>query len=185
MQIRNARLSATTDQGRCSPETHGRVGRCQGEHFLEAREGLHSTIPGRFLSSATRANSMDGVCRYAQRPLAFLGRYVRQRPLRPAAILVAVLGAVGCSVSAQYGVKFLVDTLAGARAADGAWLAFALLVSLILADKLLWRLARWVASGTLVAGNPDVGPRLFWPLSPAAPRVFSAPPPRDPPRPTP
>jgi len=27
------------------------------------------------------------------------------------AILAAVLGAVGCSVSSQYGVKFLVDTL--------------------------------------------------------------------------
>src|SRR5262249_11907125 len=181
MQIRNARLSATTDQGRCSPETHGRVGRCQGEHFLKAREGLHSTIPGRFLSSATRANSMDDVCRYAQRPLAFLGRYVRQRPLRHAAILVAVLGAVGCSVSAQYGVKFLVDTLAGARAADGAWLAFALLVSLILADNLLWRLARWIASGTLVAGTRGMRGGLFWPLSPRAPNAFAPPPARTPP----
>src|SRR5262249_28464441 len=174
MQIRHARLSATTDQGRCSPETHGRVGRCQGEHFLEAREGLHSTIPGRFLSSATRANSMDDVCRYAQRPLAFLGRYVRQRPLRHAAILVALLGAVGCSVSAQSGVKSPVGPLAGARAADGAWVAFALLVTLILADNLLWRLASWIASGTFVAVTGDVRRDLFGHLTGHAPSYFVA-----------
>jgi len=34
---------------------------------------------------------------------------------------VAVLAAVGCSVSAQYGVKMLVDTLSGASAANGVW----------------------------------------------------------------
>ena len=117
---------------------------------------------------------MDDVCRYAQLPLAFLGRYVRQRPWRHAAILVAVLGAVGCSVSAQYGVKFLVDTLAGARAADGAWVAFALLVTLILADNLLWRLASWIASGTFVAVTGDVRRDLFGHLTGHAPSYFAA-----------
>src|ERR1700759_3961434 len=53
---------------------------------------------------------------YAQRPLAFLGRYIRRRSLAHAAILVAVLIAVGCSVGAQYGLKSLVDALSGPRA---------------------------------------------------------------------
>ena len=53
---------------------------------------------------------MADLCDYATRPLAFILRYVRQRPLSHAFILAAVLGAVACSVGTQYGVKFLVDT---------------------------------------------------------------------------
>ena len=63
---------------------------------------------------------MDFPCSYAGRPVAFLARYIARRPFCHAAILVAVLGAVIASVSAQYGVKFLVDTLSGAHAADAA-----------------------------------------------------------------
>src|SRR5215470_10349395 len=87
---------------------------------------------------------MEDACRYADRPVAFLGRYVTMRPLAHAAILAAVLAAVGCSVGAQYGVKLLVDTLAGglsAVAGSAAWMAFLLLVTLIAADNLLWRVA--------------------------------------------
>src|SRR2546430_3731940 len=56
---------------------------------------------------------MDNPSRYAARPLAFLACYVRARPCSHAAIMMAVVGAVGCSVGAQYAVKVLVDTLAG------------------------------------------------------------------------
>ena len=52
----------------------------------------------------------------------------RARPAAHAAILIAVLGAVGCSVSTQYGVKFLVDVLSAGRKAAAIWLAFAVLV---------------------------------------------------------
>ena len=38
---------------------------------------------------------MADLCDYANRPLAFLLRYVRQRPISHAAILTAVLAAVG------------------------------------------------------------------------------------------
>ena len=51
----------------------------------------------------------------------------------------AVLAAVACSVTTQYGVKYLVDALSGADRGNGVWFAFALLVSLIAADNLLWR----------------------------------------------
>ena len=88
---------------------------------------------------------MEEACRYADRPVAFLARYVTMRPLAHAAILLAVLAAVGCSVGTQYGVKLLVDTLAGGlsstAAGTAAWFAFLLLVTLIAADNLLWRLA--------------------------------------------
>ena len=89
---------------------------------------------------------MDSVSDYAKRPVAFLLRYVHRRAVSHAAILLAVVGAVGCSVSSQYGVKFLVDTLSSGPGNGDVWLAFALLVSLIAADNFLWRLAGWIAS---------------------------------------
>src|SRR2546429_9589748 len=101
-----------------------------------------------------RGDSMDDPCRYARRPVAFLAHYIARRPLCHAAILAAVLAAVGCSVSAQYGVKILVDTLSGATPANGAWVAFALLGSLIVADNLLWRVPRWDPGLHLPGGAP-------------------------------
>jgi ATP-binding cassette subfamily B protein len=86
---------------------------------------------------------MQDACRYSDRPLAFLARYVRRWPVAHAAIATAVVAAVGCSVGAQYGVKVLVDTLAGGlyvgTHARDAWLGFLLLATLIAADNLLWR----------------------------------------------
>ena len=59
------------------------------------------------------SNHMKDACRYAERPFSLLARYIMVRPVAHAAIVMAVLGAVGCSVGAQYGVKVLVDTLSG------------------------------------------------------------------------
>ena len=39
---------------------------------------------------------------YAASPFAFVFRYIRLRPISHAAILTAVLAAVGCSVGTQY-----------------------------------------------------------------------------------
>jgi ATP-binding cassette subfamily B protein len=116
---------------------------------------------------------MDDLCRYARRPLAFLARYVRGRAPSHAVILTAVLAAVACSVSTQYGVKFLVDTLSGARAADLAWIAFAVLVGLIVADNLLWRLASWIANQAFVGVTGDLRRDLFRHLTGHAPSYFA------------
>jgi ATP-binding cassette, subfamily B, bacterial len=116
---------------------------------------------------------MDDPCRYAHRPVAFLARNIARRPLCHAAILAAVLAAVGCSVSAQYGVKILVDTLSGATPANGAWVAFALLGSLIVADNLLWRLASWIASYTFPGVTRDLRCDLFRHLTGHAPSYFA------------
>jgi ATP-binding cassette subfamily B protein len=116
---------------------------------------------------------MDRLTTYATRPVAFLLRYVRRSMLAHAAILAAVLGAVGCSVSTQYGVKFLVDTLSAGPGGDAVWLAFALLVSLIAADNLLWRLAGWVASHAFVSVTGDLRSELFRHLTGHAPSYFA------------
>ena len=117
---------------------------------------------------------MVDLCCYANRPITFLARYVRLRPIAHAVVLVAVIAAVSCSVATQYGIKFLVDTL-GATTPDPRylWLAFAFLVSFIAADNLLWRVASWVASSTFVGVSGDLRRDLFRHLTGHAPSYFA------------
>src|SRR3974390_2889187 len=111
----------------------------------------------------------DDLCRFATRPLAFIMRYLRQRPLSHIAIVTAVLAAVGCSVTTQYGVKTLIDALASRT---GVWIAFVLLVSLIAADNLFWRLASWIANGVFVKVTGDLRSDLFRHLTGHPPSYF-------------
>jgi ATP-binding cassette subfamily B protein len=116
---------------------------------------------------------MDRASDYATRPIGLLLRYVRRRPYAHAAILAAVLGAVGCSVSSQYGIKFLVDALTAGPGNGQLWWAFALLVSLIAADNLLWRLAGWIASYAFVGVTGDLRSELFRHVMGHAPSYFA------------
>jgi ATP-binding cassette subfamily B protein len=116
---------------------------------------------------------MNDFCRYASHPLTFMFRYIRLRPGSHLLILTAVLAAVACSVSTQYGVKVLVDTLSGTTANPNVWVAFLLLVSLISADNLLWRLASWVAHYTFVGVTGDLRRDLFRHLTGHSPSYFA------------
>ena len=116
---------------------------------------------------------MLSLSNYAGRPVAFLLRYVQRRPLAHTAILLAVLGAVGCSVSTQYAVKFLVDTLDKGRTHPGIWTAFVGLVCLVAADNLLWRLGGWISSHAFVGVSGDLRGELFRHLTGHAPSYFS------------
>jgi ATP-binding cassette subfamily B protein len=115
---------------------------------------------------------MDELCRYAGHPFLFILRYLRRRPISHAIILGAVLAAVGCSVTTQYGLKYLVDTLSGGGG-RGVWFAFALLVALIAADTLLWRVAGWIASFTFVRVTGDLRRDLFRHLTGHSPSYFA------------
>jgi ATP-binding cassette, subfamily B, bacterial len=115
---------------------------------------------------------MADLCDYAGRPIAFILRYVRQRPVAHAVIVIAVLAAVACSVGTQYGVKHLVDVLSNHYGA-GIWLAFALLGSLIAADNLLWRLASWIANYAFVGVTGDLRRDLFHHLTGHSPGYFA------------
>jgi ATP-binding cassette, subfamily B, bacterial len=115
---------------------------------------------------------MADLCDYAGRPLAFVLRYARQRPVTHAVILMAVLAAVACSVGTQYGVKHLVDVLSNHEGA-GIWLAFGLLGSLIAADNLLWRLAGWIANFAFVGVTGDLRRDLFRHLTGHSPSYFA------------
>ncbi|MEN3351581.1 MAG: ATP-binding cassette, subfamily bacterial [Bradyrhizobium sp.] len=117
---------------------------------------------------------MDHLSGYAHRPFPFVLRYLRRRLPSHVVILSAVVAAVACSVGTQYGVKNLVDSLsAGPSSANGVWLAFALLMSLIAADNFLWRIASWTASFTFVSVTGDLRRDMFRHLTGHAPSYFT------------
>ncbi len=111
---------------------------------------------------------------YAHRPLAFLFRFIRRHPLAHLIVLCSVFAAVGCALASQYAIKHLIDVLAGGRAHQGPlWTAFAILVGLIAADNLLWRIGGWMAAHTFVAVTGDLRRDLFQYLSGHSPTYYA------------
>ena len=109
----------------------------------------HQPDPGNFAvmeDLSVLCNAARGVLRALR-----AGSTPRSTP----SILAAVALAVLCSVLTQYGVKFLVDTLSLPDRATAVWLAFGVLLALIAADNLLWRVASWVGNSTFVAVTGD------------------------------
>src|SRR5262245_64242757 len=105
---------------------------------------------------------MENLSGYAHRPIPFVLRYIRKRMAAHLVIFVAVVSAVACSVGTQYGVKHLVDRLsAGPSNANGVWLAFIILISLIAADNFLWRIASLIASFTFVGVSGHLRRDIF------------------------
>src|ERR1700719_1650714 len=128
----------------------------------------------RAVTPELKASSDGQLCRFAHAPGAFVAHYVWRRALSHAIILLAVLAAVGCSVAAQYGVKLIVDSLSqGPHNAVNAWLAFAFLASLIIADNILWHVASWIASDAFVRTTGDMRRDLFRHLTGHAPSYFN------------
>lgn len=71
------------------------------------------------LTPAQRNAHNAKLASYAERPLAFLFRYIRMHPVAHVVVLVSVLAAVGCALGSQYAIKHLIDVLAAGRHHQG------------------------------------------------------------------
>ncbi|GJE28239.1 ABC transporter ATP-binding protein [Methylobacterium organophilum] len=116
---------------------------------------------------------MEDLCSYANRPWAFVGRYLKRRILPHLVILVAVLGAVGFSVSTDYALKGVVDSLSKGPQASHVWTALAVLIGFIAADNMLWRVAALVGAFTFVGVTGDIRRDLFRHMTGHAPSFFA------------
>lgn len=68
---------------------------------------------------------------YAGRPVRFLLRYMRARPVGHALVFGAVGGAISCIVLSSYGIRHLVDLMtshSGAATVSAVWAAVGVLI---------------------------------------------------------
>jgi ATP-binding cassette, subfamily B, bacterial len=125
-------------------------------------------------SVAHRNDHNTRLASYSHRPLAFLYRYFKQHPIAHIIVLLSVFSAVGCSLASQYAIKHLIDVLGmGHNNTHLLWQAFLILVGLIAADNLLWRVAGWVAAHVFVEVTGDLRRELFAYMSGHSQTYFS------------
>ncbi len=121
------------------------------------------------MTASTQTRILEG---FRDRPIGFILHYVRQEAAPHAVVIASVVAAVACAIGSQYAIKHLIDVLA--LGASGAiWLAYGLLVGLILADNMLWRVGGWVASRAFVSVTGAVRRDLFRHLTGHAPSYFA------------
>ncbi|RUO98270.1 ABC transporter ATP-binding protein [Hyphomicrobium sp.] len=120
---------------------------------------------------------MADLSAFSSRPYRFVVRTLAKYKLAHAIILCAVAGAVTCSVSTQYAVKYLVDALSDPSHHDAIWSAFIFVIALIAADNLLWRVAAWVGHSAFVSVSGSVRRDLFKHLTGHSPSFFLTQPP--------
>ncbi|PWC44908.1 ABC transporter ATP-binding protein [Azospirillum sp. TSO22-1] len=111
---------------------------------------------------------------FPQRPILFFLRYVRRWPWHFGGLLVLVVGAAGCAVAVQYGMKLLVDAMAAPeRSAAAVWGPLTMFVALIGVENLLWRLGGWLGCRTIVGVGVDIRLDLFTHLTGHPMRYFA------------
>jgi ATP-binding cassette subfamily B protein len=121
------------------------------------------------MTASTQTRTLEA---FRNRPISFILHYVRQEAAPHAVVIASVFVAVACGIGSQYAIKHLVDVLA--LGASGAlWLAYGLLVGLILADNMLWRVGGWVAARAFVGVTGAVRRDLFRHLTGHAPSYFA------------
>ena len=109
------------------------------------------------------------------RPLAYLFHYMAKHKAGHLTVLFAVMLAVTCSTSSQYGMKHLIDVVSMGLEAGRphVWGAFALLCGLVAADNLMWRVGGYAAHRAFVAVTGDIRRDLFAHLSGHSPSYFA------------
>ena len=108
------------------------------------------------------------------RPVAFLWRYICQRPWHFGGLLLLIIGAAACAVAVQYGMKLLVDAMAAEdRQKAAVWFPLGLFLGLIVLENVLWRLGGWLGCRTVIASVVDIRVDLFKHLTGHPMRYFT------------
>ena len=108
------------------------------------------------------------------RPARFLWHYICQRPWHFGGLLVLIIGAAGCAVAVQYGMKLLVDAMStDQRIQADVWTPLGLFIGLIAVENLFWRLGGWLGCRTVVASVVDIRVDLFRHLTGHPMRYFT------------
>jgi ATP-binding cassette, subfamily B, bacterial len=111
---------------------------------------------------------------FLQGPYRFVLHYIVSRSWQFSALLLAVVGAAGCTVAVQYVMKLLVDGMAGPREASGAvWSALVLFVTFIAGESVMWRITGWLACRTTLGVGVDMRLDLFSYLNGQPMRYFA------------
>ena len=91
---------------------------------------------------------------------------MRRRPGLFGILALLIVTAAACSVGVQYGMKLIVDAMAGDdRESWMIWRWLALFISLIAAESICWRLSGWLGCRAVVATGVDVRLDMFRYLS--------------------
>lgn len=110
------------------------------------------------------------------RPVAFLWHYICARPWHFGGLLALIVGAAGCAVAVQYGMKLLVDAMAQGssdRGSANVWFPLGLFIGLIVIENVFWRLGGWLGCRTVVASVVDIRVDLFKHLTGHPMRYFT------------
>ena len=110
------------------------------------------------------------------RPVSFLWHYICARPWHFGGLLALIVGAAGCAVAVQYGMKLLVDSMAQGsadRAGANVWFPLGLFIGLIVTENVFWRLGGWLGCRTVVASVVDIRVDLFKHLTGHPMRYFT------------
>nr|WP_318228096.1 ABC transporter ATP-binding protein [Paraburkholderia terrae]MDW3660646.1 ABC transporter ATP-binding protein [Paraburkholderia terrae] len=112
--------------------------------------------------------------RFVDRPLALLFRYIARRAPSHLVILISIVAAVACALASQYAIRNLIDSLGHGRQHEALIArAFIVLILLIFADNIFWRVGGRAAAHAFVAVTGDIRCDLFAYLVGHTPAFFS------------
>jgi ATP-binding cassette, subfamily B, bacterial len=126
------------------------------------------------LSASVSNGDSLGAAEFPRRPVAFLWHYIRRRPSLHAAALVSVLGAATFACVAQFGLKLIVDAMAGGpQHVATVWWALAIFASLLASESALWRVGTWLGYRAILVDKAEAKLDLFNHLSGHCSRYFT------------
>jgi ATP-binding cassette, subfamily B, bacterial len=115
-----------------------------------------------------------GAAAFPVQPVAFLWHYVRRRPVIHLAAVASVLAAASFACVAQFGLKLIVDAMAGGpQHISAVWWALAVFGALLAGESILWRTGSWFGYRAILADKAEAKLDLFNHLSGHSSRYFS------------